>query len=313
MSLTGSAGQSNYTAANAFLDALVSHRHALGLPATVINWTAWDEQGLAVTAARAQEAWRANGWRYIAPDAAVRVFARLMHPPVERVAVIIADWSRYLRQFSTPPPLYSGLIGETAARTAGPADTDVRRRLAGVREDDQRAILTEFLGRQVMEAMGFDEPIDVRRPLSEVGLDSLMAVNVGAARDRPRHPGAGGQAHPRSEHRASGRGARAPPYHPLDPDRETGHQWRRGAATRGGRVEGRRPRLAGLSAPNPSARMRLFCFPYAGGNAATYRPWAEALTADVELVAVDPPGRANRIHEAPIDNSRTSWPPSCRR
>ena len=48
--------------------------------------------------------------------------------------------------------------------------------------------------------------------------------------------------------------------------------------------------------------MRLFCFPYAGGNAATYRPWAEALTADVELVAVDPPGRANRIHEAPIDN-----------
>ena len=54
--------------------------------------------------------------------------------------------------------------------------------------------------------------------------------------------------------------------------------------------------------PNPSARMRLFCFPYAGGNAATYRPWAEALTADVELVAVDPPGRANRIHEAPIDN-----------
>src|SRR5262249_19691556 len=53
--------------------------------------------------------------------------------------------------------------------------------------------------------------------------------------------------------------------------------------------------------PNPSARVRLFCFPYAGGNAATYRPWVEELDSAVELVAIDPPGRAARIHEPPLD------------
>lgn len=304
LSLTGSAGQSNYTAGNAFLDSLVSHRHALGLPATVINWTAWDEQGLATTVgARAQEAWRANGWRYIAPDAAVRVFARLMRPPVDRVAVIIADWPRYLRQFPTPPPLYSGLVGESPTGPAAPAETDIRERLARVPEADQRALLIEFLGRQVTEAMGFDEPIDARRPLSEVGLDSLMAVNVAARLETALGipvPVVKLIRGPSIEHLVE---ELAPRLTTLSiPIARPATNGAVAAPPRAGasKVEGQGWLV--FPRPNPSARMRLFCFPYAGGNAATYRPWAEALDADVELVAVDPPGRANRIHEAPIDD-----------
>lgn len=51
--------------------------------------------------------------------------------------------------------------------------------------------------------------------------------------------------------------------------------------------------------PRPSAALRLICLPYAGGSAATYVPWAAQLPADVELVAVQPPGRASRIGERP--------------
>jgi surfactin synthase thioesterase subunit len=54
--------------------------------------------------------------------------------------------------------------------------------------------------------------------------------------------------------------------------------------------------------PNPLAKVRLFCFPYAGGNAAVYRPWVEMLRPDIELVAIDPPGRAARVHERAIDD-----------
>ncbi|MBM0236033.1 thioesterase [Micromonospora sp. ATA32] len=49
--------------------------------------------------------------------------------------------------------------------------------------------------------------------------------------------------------------------------------------------------------PRPSARRRLLCFPYASGNATFYRDWATALPADVEVVAVQYPGRLDRIGE----------------
>jgi medium-chain acyl-[acyl-carrier-protein] hydrolase len=41
----------------------------------------------------------------------------------------------------------------------------------------------------------------------------------------------------------------------------------------------------------------LFCFPYSGGGASIYRTWNSALAPDVELCAVQLPGRENRFKE----------------
>ena len=51
---------------------------------------------------------------------------------------------------------------------------------------------------------------------------------------------------------------------------------------------------------NPSARMRLFCFPYAGGGATIFSTWARSLPPEVEVVAVQPPGREGRLSEKPF-------------
>ena len=45
--------------------------------------------------------------------------------------------------------------------------------------------------------------------------------------------------------------------------------------------------------------LRLFCFPYAGGGASAFRDWVSFLPDDVELVALQLPGRENRINEPP--------------
>ena len=52
--------------------------------------------------------------------------------------------------------------------------------------------------------------------------------------------------------------------------------------------------------PNPDAAFRLFCIPHAGGGASTFRGWADSLPADVEVCAVQLPGRENRMAETPF-------------
>jgi medium-chain acyl-[acyl-carrier-protein] hydrolase len=49
--------------------------------------------------------------------------------------------------------------------------------------------------------------------------------------------------------------------------------------------------------PNPQARFRLFCFPYAGGGATIYRAWPDDLPSHIEICAIQPPGRENRFLE----------------
>jgi medium-chain acyl-[acyl-carrier-protein] hydrolase len=52
---------------------------------------------------------------------------------------------------------------------------------------------------------------------------------------------------------------------------------------------------------NSTARLRLFCFPYAGVGAAVYRSWMGGLPHDVDVSAVQLPGREHRLREAPFD------------
>lgn len=58
--------------------------------------------------------------------------------------------------------------------------------------------------------------------------------------------------------------------------------------------------------PKPCANpvMRLICFPYAGGSASSYLNWSSWLPSEIELVAIQPPGRTTRISETPFCNLR---------
>src|SRR5689334_12399770 len=54
--------------------------------------------------------------------------------------------------------------------------------------------------------------------------------------------------------------------------------------------------------PNAGARLRLFCFPYAGGGAAIYRLWPQSLPSEVEACMAQLPGRGTRLREEPFTN-----------
>lgn len=55
-----------------------------------------------------------------------------------------------------------------------------------------------------------------------------------------------------------------------------------------------------LFQPRPEARLRLVCFPYAGGGASIYRAWPRELPAWIEVAAVQLPGRESRLREPPF-------------
>lgn len=52
--------------------------------------------------------------------------------------------------------------------------------------------------------------------------------------------------------------------------------------------------------PKPRALLRLFCLPYSGSGAFAYRSWPQNLPPQVELCAIQLPGRENRLRERPF-------------
>lgn len=52
--------------------------------------------------------------------------------------------------------------------------------------------------------------------------------------------------------------------------------------------------------PRPQARIRLFCFSYAGGSASTFRQWPGAFADPVEVVPIELPGHGSRFAETPL-------------
>jgi medium-chain acyl-[acyl-carrier-protein] hydrolase len=54
--------------------------------------------------------------------------------------------------------------------------------------------------------------------------------------------------------------------------------------------------------PNSQTRLRLFCFPYAGGGASAFRTWPNQLPSSVEINAIQPPGREDRFKETPCSD-----------
>ncbi|HLF25325.1 MAG TPA: SDR family NAD(P)-dependent oxidoreductase [Anaerolineae bacterium] len=189
-SLLGSAGQGNHAAANAFLDALAHWRRAQGLPALSINWGAWSEVGAAARlGVDARVA--AQGVGSIASEQGVHIVERLMQSSATQVGVMPIDWAMFAQQFAAGkvPPFLAELAATARPSAAGRPSTTTRqqpseasewlRRFNETPPAKQRALTTDFVREQAGRVLGLDAAkVNERMPLSELGLDSLMAVEL---------------------------------------------------------------------------------------------------------------------------------------
>jgi myxalamid-type polyketide synthase MxaE and MxaD len=179
--LLGSAGQSNYAAGNAFMDALAHYRRANGLPAHSINWGPWADVGMAAQP-ELTERLAAGGIGSFTPAQGIQAFGHVLRHDTAQTAILAADWSRWASEER------AGLLSELLASSAQESDATsaiekqaafVHDVLLSVPAHERQAVLEKHLQGMVAGVLGLDpDRIDVQQPLNTLGLDSIMALEL---------------------------------------------------------------------------------------------------------------------------------------
>ncbi|MEU6075139.1 type I polyketide synthase [Micromonospora sp. NPDC047074] len=180
----GGPGQGNYAAANAFLDGLAQHREARGLAALSLAWGLWaDRSGMTtelddihlnrisrsgVAAMEAEE-----GLALF--DAALRTSQPALVPARLDLAAMRAQFTG-----GVVPPLYRSLIRLPARAAAVITGASLVQQLAGLGETELANALLEIVRGQAAAVLGYPDSaaIEARRAFSELGFDSLTAVEM---------------------------------------------------------------------------------------------------------------------------------------
>ncbi|MCX5415217.1 type I polyketide synthase [Streptomyces sp. NBC_00059] len=184
----GGAGQGNYAAGNAFLDALARHRHDQGLPAVSLAWGLWAEQaGMGGRLSDTDLARMARaGTRPLSAEQGLALFDTALESAGPALVPIRLDLGA-VRRGGEVPALLRALVPESARRTVRRDRTDnggngaaLTRRLAGLEAPEQQDALIELVRSSAASVLGHAtaESIDAQRAFKELGVDSLTAVEL---------------------------------------------------------------------------------------------------------------------------------------
>ncbi|MCQ8827755.1 type I polyketide synthase [Streptomyces malaysiensis] len=183
----GNAGQGNYAAANAYLDALAQHRRAHGLAGTSLAWGLWADSSAMTGELDEADVSRMSRGGVVALsaaeglelfDAAYRTDEALLVPMRLDLAAMRAEAA----STGVVAPLLRGLVRAPARRAAegAAASGALARRLAGLNEAEQLGALLELVRTQVAAVLGHDslDTVEPHRSFRELGFDSLTAVEL---------------------------------------------------------------------------------------------------------------------------------------
>lgn len=176
-SIVGWAGQSNYAAANAFMDTLSFHRHALGRSALSVNWGPWAEAGMAASLdERDIQRMKDAGMTPLSPDSGIKSMTRLLTHHAPQAGVFELDWSLILKQYADPrkKTLFSNFIDAGALED----EIDFLELLNNASLNERQSLLSEKVAMLLAEVLGVEntESLDANCNIYEYGLNSLMAL-----------------------------------------------------------------------------------------------------------------------------------------
>jgi len=186
-SIWGNPGQGNYAAANSFLDTLAHERRRQGLPAISINWSAWAGEGMAATksghAERVKDVGAVsaqNGIDLIGAADGLTILDSLLARSPAQIMVMPINWQVFGSQ--NPQAAKSAFLSELVSENQNEisSDDDFLKSIEAAPTGDHLQILYDRVEKLTVNVLGLDQSIviDPHQPLHDMGLDSLMAVEL---------------------------------------------------------------------------------------------------------------------------------------
>ncbi len=180
--LLGSPGQSNYAAANAFLDAISHYRQQQGQSGLSVNWGPWAEAGMAASLDQQdQDRWGGLGIKTIATEQGLQLLGQLLQDRATQAAVMGVNWQQFQAQLRAIPPFLSNLLVAPETQAKDSEEPELLMLLqSSTSLSEQRQILRGHVREQVAKVLGLAPTaiIDTNRGFSEMGMDSLMSVEL---------------------------------------------------------------------------------------------------------------------------------------
>ncbi|KAI1637423.1 hypothetical protein F4809DRAFT_640478 [Biscogniauxia mediterranea] len=179
----GMQGLANYAAANVFLDVLAYLRRAQGLPATSVAYGTWAGSGMASRLVGTTLSHLTQfGLDPLTPEEGLDLFKQAVISTRALTVAAALDLERlqgYYEERGDIPPLLRSLLNHQGGTQAS-RGWDMGKILSEAEPREQAGIVLNMTREVVAKALGFAHPldVDVDRPLQDIGIDSLTAVQM---------------------------------------------------------------------------------------------------------------------------------------
>ncbi|XNR87713.1 amino acid adenylation domain-containing protein [Streptomyces sp. R-74717] len=180
-SLMTTAGQTNYAAGNAFLDALAQHRRALGLPGLSVDWGPW-ATGMIEELGLVGHYLHSRGMSSLAPDVGMAVLERVIgQDRAQLLVATVVDWPVFLAWYPSPPPLVAELAAAASAATVDGTSDGILDTFRNADATERLALVTRRFTAVAASVLRTNpDQIDPQAGLNALGLDSLLAMELRA-------------------------------------------------------------------------------------------------------------------------------------